>query len=221
MNVDRKSHLLEWANRIITVAGSAPQKKPASAAFSDEAGHRRSIDAPLLLWRARRTSTNPSDTTSGTSAEPDVLLWWALTDPAIDPRRVLDEADAPRTSADRGALIPIARTAAIEVWTEREFSCLHALWWLARRDHDPHLIQRVERAVTWHIEHIQPDNATAHPWALHVFLEASIADPQAHDARLYAETLLHNCRVTLGHPDALSREILLDSADALRELAAE
>jgi hypothetical protein len=32
---------------------------------------------------------------------------------------------------------------------------------------------------------------------------------------MYAQTLLHNCQVSLGEPDAFSKLILADAADAL------
>lgn len=214
MSVDRKLQLLDWSSRLAGVAASAPVKNIAGAAFSDEAGHARTIDGPLLRWRSRSPGRAPLH-----PLEPDVALWWALSDPSIDAATVLRQADAPRTTADAHALLPVSSAAAIEVWTERELACLHALWWLSRRTPGNELSMRLTAAVNWHIEHIQPDNATAHPWALHVFLAHAITEPNGVEARLYAETQLHNCRVSLGYPDALSREILLDAADALKTLA--
>jgi EAL domain-containing protein (putative c-di-GMP-specific phosphodiesterase class I) len=68
------------------------------------------------------------------------------------------------------------------------------------------------RLVEWHLEHTQPDNATNRPWALHVFVRAG-----APEARLYAETLLHNATASDARHEPLTRWILLDAA---RELSA-
>ena len=38
---------------------------------------------------------------------------------------------------------------------------------------------------------------------------------------MYADTLLHNCRVLTGQPDALSAHILLDASNALLRMEAE
>jgi len=216
MSVDRKTLLLDWASRLEAVAGSAPAKSPLSGGFSDEAGHRRTIDAPLLSWR-RKTPAFPVAVPN----ETDVALWWAVAGATIDPAQELARVDGPRSAADHGSLLPMSSAAAIEVWTERELASLHALWWLVRRSGHAALRERLTTAVSWHIEHIQPDNATAHPWAIHVFLAHAITNAESIHARLYAETQLHNCRVSLGYPDALSVEILLDAAEALRNLAAD
>ena len=54
----------------------------------------------------------------------------------------------------------------------------------------------------------------------HVFLLAGLGtDNASHESRLFAETLIHNCQVTLGRADALSAWILVDSARALRSWA--
>ena len=96
----------------------------------------------------------------------------------------------------------------IEVWTETELASLHALWWLARNDDG--LREVVRSAAIWHVERMQPDNATNHAWAVHVFL---LLDVEGSD--LYAQTLLHNCMVHTGRADRLSAHLLADSADAL------
>ncbi len=104
----------------------------------------------------------------------------------------------------------------IEVWTETELSGLHALWWHARADRSGGLMRVIDAAVEWHLEHTQPDNATNHPWAAHVFLLDWIKKGRE-ESRMFAETLVHNCQVTYGRPDALSAWILLDCAHAMAE----
>ncbi|MGP1272488.1 MAG: hypothetical protein ACTS22_04070 [Phycisphaerales bacterium] len=99
----------------------------------------------------------------------------------------------------------------IEVWTEIELAAVHSAWAL------PGWRAASESAARWLLEEIQPDNATNLPWAAHVF--AAIAARGNQEARLYAETLLHNCVVGRGRPDDLSALILLDSAALLRSAA--
>ena len=111
-----------------------------------------------------------------------------------------------------GPLWPQARFSGLEVWTETELCGLHALSCLARLRARTDWARRVARARDWHLAHTQPDNATNRPWALHVFL---LATPPRPEARVYAETLLHNALVLNGRPDLLSAWILLDAAKRL------
>jgi len=99
---------------------------------------------------------------------------------------------------------------AIEVWTEIELASVHAAWSLGKAWR-----AETSRAAAWLIEHIQPDNATNRPWAVHVFasLAHELGDPSY---ELYAQTLLHNCQVTSGKPDPFSAMILLHSANQLQ-----
>ena len=69
---------------------------------------------------------------------------------------------------------------------------------------------------------LQPDNAINRPWAIPVFIVLSLileGDSDRTMASLYAQTLLHNCSITMGKPDILSSCILLHSAGMLREMA--
>lgn len=61
---------------------------------------------------------------------------------------------------------------------------------------------------------LQPDNATNHPWAIHVFAAIAADENNAH-ADLYAQSLLHNALIDGGEPDTFSALILLDAAHAL------
>ncbi len=68
------------------------------------------------------------------------------------------------------------------------------------------------------LRELQPDNATNHPWAIHVFvrLARSAPDPSERDAALiHAQTQLHSCQVAMGRPDRLSACILLHAARSL------
>ena len=77
---------------------------------------------------------------------------------------------------------------------------------------------RVRLAVIWHLEHIQPDNATNHPWAVHLFAAAGceVGAPHASEADLFAQTLAHNALVSMGRPDRISAHILADAAAWMR-----
>ena len=71
-------------------------------------------------------------------------------------------------------------------------------------------------AARWHINELQPDNATNHPWAVHTFLILASQSPQdAPAATFHADTLLHACQIKLGTPDLVSALILLDAANTL------
>ncbi len=103
---------------------------------------------------------------------------------------------------------------AIEVWTETELASLHALWWLAGLHQQDAWRERALRAARWHLIHLQPDNATNRPWAIHLFAHLATHECDA-EAAAYAQTLLHNCQVHRGGPDEISSLILIDAAEAL------
>ena len=118
------------------------------------------------------------------------------------------QPDTPPPAAALRAPKPGATGLDVTLWTA---AGLHAAWRIARRDQDAALRARLLRAMDWHLEHTQPDNATNRPWALHAFLLKGSAD-----ARAYAGTLLHNA-VALGVcPEPLSAWILMDAAAELR-----
>jgi hypothetical protein len=188
-------HALEdWVAHLRAVAGPVavsppPPRGEVGIPFAAVAGGQPAGPAPSPLPRT------------------DAGLWWALVDDRVN---VDDLLDGP---AD-GPLWPQARFSGLEVWTETELCGLHALWCLARQRARADWGRRVASARDWHLAHTQPDNATNRPWALHVFL---LADPPRPEARVYAETLLHNALVLNGRPDLLSAWILLDAAKRLQE----
>lgn len=141
----------------------------------------------------------------------DDVLWLAVAR-GSSAGRLIDELISQPGSAP---LVAYDGSAAIEVWTERDLSAMHAMSRLLDRAGSGAGRDRLDSAVLWHLENTQPDNATGRPWALHVFALRWIENEDA-DARLYAETLLHNCQVLDGRPDPLSGEILRDSAEAMR-----
>lgn len=189
-----------WARRLRAVAGPIPPTPQDPAAFvrtfADEVGHRRSIDRPFLAHLLRvDPGPRPPD------PAPDADLWWGL-----------HGHDCARPGPLGGPLVNPAGMG-LETWTEAELSSLHALSWHARLGRE-WAADRIDPAVEWVMENLQPDNATNHPWAIHVFLEHA-ERRRAPESRLYAETLLHNCLASRGYPDVLSACILADAADWL------
>lgn len=199
-----RSTLGLWADHVDSAASRGAGGSPADGA-----------PAGFLAW-AQGHDRQPAgrDGPGG-----DEALWGALAWGGGDDRvdRLIGAGVAGRSRLDAGALFPHGSSETIEVWTERELSALHALWWLARVRTRPDWSLRADAAARWHVAHTQPDNATNRPWALHVFL--LLDGPDETDGRLYAETLLHNCQTLTGVPSALCALILRDTARALREAA--
>ncbi|MBL1217398.1 MAG: hypothetical protein D8M59_07865 [Planctomycetes bacterium] len=142
----------------------------------------------------------------------DVAMWWALFDPQLNVAQFTDlDADGPLFDPQIGRTF-----ATIEVWTETELAGLHALWHHAQLDQRhaadsrQRMVERITRTVHWHIENTQPDNATCHPWAVHVFLLHGTPESQH-----FAETQVSNCLVSNAKPDVLSAWILRDAAEGL------
>ncbi len=209
-----------WQQQIDVVANAALRGTPLEQAltappeealafarsFADDAGHRRAIDPPLLAWVLDLGPWDASD--DAETDRCDLRLWRALGDQSPDPHRLIGTPSGP--------LAPECRDEGIEVWTEVELASLQALWWHARRTGSATLHDRARAHARWLMDEIQPDNGTNHAWALAAFAElAAEGDP---DATLYAETLLHNCQVTLGRADLLSAVLLVDASRSVGEL---
>jgi hypothetical protein len=111
-------------------------------------------------------------------------------------------------------LAPELHEKPIEVWTEIELSALHALWTWRR---DEPVRQRCLSAAAWLLENVQPDNATQHPWAVHVFAVLGVDETFAAraEADQYAQTLLHACMVRTGRADRFSALVLEHAAREL------
>ncbi|GAB4516282.1 MAG: hypothetical protein Tsb0013_20880 [Phycisphaerales bacterium] len=206
----------DWATRLRRVAartlgddlGAGDWQRDRLTAFSDERGHRRAVDPYLLAWRGRGegVETLPPPTHAS-----EACLWASLTRTDTDLH-----AHLPERSDEEAPLFEQPDDVVIEVWTETELASLHAVWWHAHTTGDASLRALVRDVASWHVAMLQPDNATNHPWALHVFLLLH-TDHGVEGADLYAQTLLHNCMVTSGRPDRLSAHILADCADALEQ----
>jgi len=188
------------ALRVVDPAGAADEA--ARLAGADPVGLLR----PLLLRRLDETIRAAVAGEPPEGPSPDVAIWWQLLR-APASRRLGTDVDR---EAD-GPLVPQDRFTTIEVWTETDLAALHAL--------DRHRVEapeaaawsaRVDRAVAWHLEHTQPDNATNHPWGLVAFLRAG-----SPEGVHLAETMLGNALVANAAPDPTSAWILLDGADLL------
>lgn len=186
-----------------TLAGLAvasPSQQPTLIMqFTDEAGHRRQIDLPLLADLFHARFTPPS---LPANAALDLRLWSAIQDDTVDPRSLIAPAGQP--------LIGLSTPLVIETASQTELGALHALWTIAQRRHSPALRERCVQAAEFLIAELQPDNATNHPFAVAVFL--ALAEAGNFEAMLYAQTLIHNCQVQLGRPDAFSAALLLHAA---------
>jgi len=173
----------------------------------------RDLLYPLIAHVLGSTLELPDIPRSQMSGVEDVTLWWALFDSSIDIRTFVDlTGNGPLYDSDIGQTY-----ATIEVWTETELAGLHALSHYAKLQQDAtnrqFIFDRISKVVAWHIEHTQPDNATCHPWAVHVFLTHGSSESQH-----YAETLLSNCLVANAKPDPMSAWILLDASHVLEKL---
>ncbi len=182
--------LVDWETHLRGLAASAVEAVVAGAPEG------------FLLWSGGARS---GEVAAG--AELDAALWWTVLDEALDPLGLIEPASD-------GPLFMQGSSRTIEVWTERELCGMHAMWWAAELRGSEGMRERLGACARWHVENTQPDNATNRPWAAHVFLLIAERDEDA-GARLYAETLIHNCQTNLGVPDALSGLILDDCAAGL------
>lgn len=182
-----------WSRMLLAAASTAVSPPPMGV-------------APWFL-ASRGLRPNPGATPSAL----DDTLWAAIAT-QTEPR--LPETSQSLEGDDPAPLIPLGADDTVEVWTEQELSAIHALSRLSLRAPDQAILDRMTRACAWHLEHTQPDNATGHPWAIHVFALRAI-DTGDGGAQLYAETLLHNCQMQEGRADGLSAVILQDAAELI------
>lgn len=179
----------------------------------------RGLAAPLIAHCLKESSNKilstdlltPKPVSDKPVGIEDVVLWWGLLDETYrEPGLSYIDMYAQGSLFDAN----IGKTyATIEVWTETELAGLHALSHyvsLSTPEKADLIRKRIQSVVQWHIENTQPDNATCHPWAAHVFLLHATPDAQH-----FAETMLSNCLVLRAEPDDLSAWILKDSAAAL------
>ena len=135
---------------------------------------------------------------NGPCTRPETSMWWDRLQGSIS------TLNAKRWEGD-GPFLQQNEAEAIEVWTDAELSALHAAWFVAQSSEQK---ERINRAVLWHLEHLQPDNATNRPWAIHVFYLHGTPEAEHH-----AATLIHNVQASGGA--TLAGLLLRDSAAAI------
>jgi hypothetical protein len=216
------ARLRPWSDHLSKLAALGPGDftdwppeaalRPARRERGESGGVASGVDGEVRLWATIRRGAGSSALEAG---------------PGADQRLAAVEEALGCALATDGPLWRQGDWDAIEVWTEAELCGLHGLHRFARLRPEwaPAVRSRIARAVAWHLEHTQPDNATNRPWAAHVFLLEGLSGSRGDSGRagaatLYAETLVHNAQAQ-GHGgehaiDAVSRWIL---ADAGREIA--
>jgi hypothetical protein len=217
MFADQPATASTWARRLHAVAARGPlgprisdPALPGEPAFADELGHRRRIDDFLVAALTGVMPPPPPPPPAGHPAESaDLALWRLAAGRAGEPEPFLRREPV-------GPLLWHAPGTTIEVLTEAELAALHALWTIARLNQREDLVFRCFAAAEWHLDELQPDNATHLPWAIHVFVMLALTRGRA-DAGLDAETRLHNALTGAGggRPDARSAMILEHAAREL------
>ena len=196
-----------WKRRLEIAASLTlgPDATPDPATFRDEMGHRRAVDGPCLAAStAQRVAAGPRP-----EASVDELLWHAAAGTLP-----LDRVPTLIGTAHDGPLYGEAFAGTVEVFTESQLCAVHALHLLAMTHDRADWMDAALRACRWMQDNLQPDNATNHPWGIHVFLLAD-ARGITTAGTLYADSMLMNCQVNLGRPDSLSAYILRHAASCL------
>lgn len=182
--------------------------------FRDDAGNRRAVDRPLLAsMLGLKLEAAPGCT-------PDVALWYDVANGTRGAIALLRGGEGPLLPGTPVEPVGWDGADGIEVWSEAELAAVHALGNLALgrgAEGDLGLAERLDSAARWLMENVQPDNATNRPWAVHVFVDRWLRLGDI-DAHLYAQTLLHNCRVgggRRGGVDVFSACLLEDAGRRL------
>jgi hypothetical protein len=176
--------------------------------FRDASGQRHPSHPPFLA-RLLGVAVPTPNKDWNSSRHPDARLWWGVLDISF----LTDDCFA----NTGGPLWPELVREGVEAWTLVELRGLHALWWIGTLHQMPHLCARALDAASWHIEEMQPDNATNRPWAVHVFLQHA-ARCGGSEGEMFAQTLLHNALITGGgKAETISAAILVDASKALSD----
>jgi len=198
--------MLEWASSVRALA------EPVRSHHIPDSGDHEASEAFVAGFRDERGQRRPSDPVFLRHA----LRLGAPAEPAPDFAAGLWGRVASGAAASDGfgvPLFPELSREGIERWTEEELSGLHAIAWLSLRERPESALERLAPVARFHVEELQPDNATQRPWAAHVF--RLLFETTGEVAfRLHADTLVHACVVRTGVPDVFSAWVLHDAADA-------
>lgn len=192
------STLQNWSDRLRGAALATLGSESLDAMANLQSGELKQLPMAQLIGTSLGVKTH---TLGRESRSLDERLWRSLADQSIKP---------PPCHSLIGPLTGENKSGAIEVWTETELACVHAAWSLG-----DDWRTAAKASATWLLENIQPDNATNHPWAVHVFASLAV-ETGNFEFDLYAQSLLHNCIVGTGKPDAFSAIILLHASRAIQ-----
>ncbi|MEO0482720.1 MAG: hypothetical protein AAF138_03770 [Planctomycetota bacterium] len=214
MDTAALQRLLDWSRSVRSLAEPVVREHvPAdldraearafAESFRDELGQRRPSDTAFLMHALGADA--PVEAPPESASE----LWSRVV--SGQPHAEADEAAA-------APLFPAISREGIERWTEEELSGLHALSWLELQRDPQAAADRLAPIARFHVDELQPDNATQRPWAAHVFRIVFESTGEV-EHRLHADTLVHACVVRTGRPDVFSALILRDAADAVERFA--
>lgn len=208
---DSRSHGADWSDRLSSAAGDfaseilslrlldEAQRADFILNYRDESGGRRSIDLLVLHWLLDLSlESKAADNAT------DSRVWRAL----------CAKEDVLGLLSASGPLTPTDDSIGIEVWTEIELRTLHAAWNSAIDSGSARTTSRCLGAARWHLDNIQPDNATNIPWAIHLF--AALADDGDASADIHAQTQLHAALAGRREPSRLTSLVLLDASEMHR-----
>jgi hypothetical protein len=158
----------------------------------------------LLMGAARR---------AGTSGPVDLLwrCWWGIFSGGVEEAggfaELWDRAFAGQ--GKEGYLHRLDSETSLDAFTIDEFRAVHAAYNVALAMGRPEMMERVGRAVRWHVENTQLDHTTSEPWALAAF--AGLDETGA-----FAELQLHAAEAMLARVGAERGTVTLALlADAL------
>ena len=120
------------------------------------------------------------------------LLWghWLLTlsetlGGAANDRAMMKRLWERGVGAEKETFHPLTSETLLDGFVYDELVAIHAAYNSAKLTGDKRMMERVRRAVRWHVENTQPDNTTNQPWALAAFAAldetGTFAEQQLHD----------------------------------------
>lgn len=199
--------LKAWAGHLRLVAADSVEPEIHRITVRSAERRPRDVLLPLQAHVLGEVLTSP---VGAYARRDDAALWWGLIDHTSAGQDIIASMLQEIAVSSKGPIIEQDDYLALEVWTETELASLQAMWHHAAKAPSRAIRSRLSRAVDWHLENTQPDNATNRPWGIVAFLTHGSAEGVQ-----LAQTVLNNCRVANARPDVMSAWILLDAANAL------